>query len=46
MKQGLKSSRYATPDYEKLKALALDKKVAANRTLIKVGILPDHDKRT
>ncbi|XP_072042294.1 coiled-coil domain-containing protein 148-like [Amphiura filiformis] len=39
MKQGLGSSRYAAPDYEKLKALALDKKIAANRTLIKVNKL-------
>ena len=37
MKQGLGSSRYAAPDYEKLKALALDKKIAGNRTLIKVN---------
>ena len=36
MNQGLGSSRYAAPDYEKLKALALEKKIAGNRTLMKV----------
>ena len=39
MTQGLGSSRYVTPDYEKLKALTLEKKITGNRSLIKVNRL-------
>ncbi|XP_022080125.1 coiled-coil domain-containing protein 148-like [Acanthaster planci] len=39
MTEGLGSSRYTAPDYEKLKALALEKKISGNRSLIKVNRL-------
>ena len=39
MTEGLGSSRYVTPDYEKLKALTLEKRITGNRSLIKVNRL-------